>query len=305
MKIGSVILLLVAFTLTAHAEKGPELQKIQDKQGKEIHYYIIKQSDKTAKNVLVLLQGSDCKSVINNTKMIKNFGAAFPNNDILLVEKTGLDSQVGKNEDGTLVENCPVDYMKNDSPLERAENYLFLIGHLKNHYQHIILLGGSEGAVVTNLIVSNTDMIQASISLNGGGQFFINDVIYNIEKTLPNEEVAQSIEGFKQFAKSVIQNKLDDNQFPSEHGEKWWREMLTVNNQKLLQSIKTPHLVIQTMDDINVDPHSVVRMMGKINNPQVSFKTYQGLDHFFLDQEGKSQTELIVKDINEWYQTIN
>ncbi|WP_249687204.1 hypothetical protein [Providencia stuartii] len=81
--------------------------------------------------------------------------------------------------------------------------------------------------------------------------------------------------------------------------------MLTVNNQKLLQSIKTPHLVIQTMDDINVDPHSVVRMMGKINNPQVSFKTYQGLDHFFLDQEGKSQTELIVKDINEWYQTIN
>ncbi|MDT7044968.1 hypothetical protein QF212_03380 [Providencia stuartii] len=87
MKIGSVILLLVAFTLTAHAEKGPELQKIQDKQGKEIHYYIIKQSDKTAKNVLVLIQGSDCKSVINNTKMIKNFGAAFPNNDILLVEK--------------------------------------------------------------------------------------------------------------------------------------------------------------------------------------------------------------------------
>lgn len=34
MKIGSVILLLVAFTLTAHAEKGPELQKFRINKGK-------------------------------------------------------------------------------------------------------------------------------------------------------------------------------------------------------------------------------------------------------------------------------
>lgn len=282
-----------------------ELQKFYNESAKEIHYYIIKRDIQPSNYLLVLIQGSDCRSVANNDSMIKNFGDTFPENDILLVEKTGLNSQVGKAGKEISAKNCPIDYMRNESTLERAENYLALIEYFKNNYQNIVVLGGSEGAVVTNLVISKTDQIQASISLNMGGQFFINDVIYSIEKTAPTAEASQNIEGFKQFAKEVVQNKLDDDQFPSEHGGKWWHEMLTINNQKLLRTVKTPHLVIQTMDDINVDPYGVVRMMETINNQHVYFKSYQGLDHFFIDKKGQGQTELIMKDIKAWYQVVN
>ncbi|MEQ4669365.1 alpha/beta hydrolase family protein [Providencia manganoxydans] len=305
MKKCAIFLMLTTFSLTTFANNTFDLQKINNKSGKEIHYYIIKRDVQPSDDLLVLIQGSDCRSVVNNDSMIKNFGGAFPKNDILLVEKTGLNSQVGKDGKEVSAKDCPIDYMKNDSPLERAENYLALIEYLKNNYHNIVIIGGSEGAVVTNLIISKTDKVQASVSLNMGGQFFINDVIYSIEKTTPTAEIPQYIDGFKQFAKEVVQNKLDEDQFPSEHGGKWWREMLTINNQKLIRSVKTPHLVIQTMDDINVDPYSVVRMMEKSNNQHVYFKTYQGLDHFFVDNKGQGQTELIVKDIQLWYQTVD
>lgn len=305
MKIFSFFLILATYSCTVFAGNTLELQKFYNKSGKEIHYYIIKREIQPSNDLLVLIQGSDCRSVVNNDSMIKNFGDTFPENDILLVEKTGLNSQVGQAGKEVFAKDCPIDYMRNDSPLERAENYLTLIEYLKNSYQNIVVLGGSEGAVITNLIISKTDQIQASISLNMGGQFFINDVIYSIEKTVPTAEASQNIEGFKQFAKEVVQNKLEDDQFPSEHGGKWWREMLTINNQKLLRTAKTPHLVIQTMDDINVDPYSVVRMMETVNNQHVYFKSYQGLDHFFIDKKGQGQTELIVKDIQAWYQVVN
>ncbi|ELX8378226.1 acyl-CoA thioester hydrolase/BAAT C-terminal domain-containing protein [Providencia vermicola] len=305
MKILPVILCSMSFFIANQANSSPELQKIQNKQGKEIHYYLLKQNEQPAENLLVLIQGSDCRSVINNTNMVENFAIAFPDNDILLVEKTGLDSQVGKDGKEVSAEDCPIAYMENDSPLERKDNYLTLLAHFKNSYQHIVLLGGSEGAVVTNLIVADTDMVHASISLNGGGAFFINDVLYSIEKTVPSEESSHAIEGFKQFAKDVVQNKLQQDNYPSEHGKKWWREMLMINNQKLLQSVKTPHLVIQTMNDTHVDPHSVMRMMGYVNNNHVSFKTYPDLDHFFIDDKGKSQTNVIVNDIQKWYRAID
>ena len=305
MKIKFILLFSFMFSLNCIADSRSYEKHIQQSNGKEIHYYLIQHGKVKSKDLLVLIQGSDCKSVVNNSNMIQNFGAAFPNNDILLVEKTGLTDQIGKNDEDVEQINCPVEYMKNDSPLERAENYISVLNQLKGNYQHIILLGGSEGAVVTNIIASKVDYIQASIALNLGGQFFIDDVIYSIKNNTPAEHVSESVDGFKQFAQVVKNKQLDENQFVSSHGATWWHESLTIDNQSLIQSIKTPHLVIQTMVDINVDAQNARRMMKKNTNTQVSFKSYDGLDHFFKDDKGKLQTSMIVADIQSWYQSIN
>ncbi len=51
-----------------------------------------------------------------------------------------------------------------------------------------MLLGGSEGALVTNLIVAQENFITASVALNVGGQYFINDVLYSIENNTPKKK---------------------------------------------------------------------------------------------------------------------
>lgn len=87
--------------------------------------------------------------------------------------------------------------MSNNSPLESADKYIKELEQQKSHYRKIILLGGSEGAVVVNLITSKEDFIDASIALNGGGRYFIDDVIYNIKHTARVGIINSSVEDFK------------------------------------------------------------------------------------------------------------
>lgn len=299
IKLTALLISLCSFGVLADSVPYKKQTLLND--GKEIDYYVIQKGDKKSQDLLVLLQGSDCKSVVNNPNMVKNFGAVFPNNDILLVEKTGLNSEVGADGEEASEEECPVAYMSQDSPIERADNYAAVLKQLKKDYQHIVLLGGSEGAFVTHLIAAKGDFISASIALNVGGQYFIDDVLYSIKNNTPTDEVANSLEGFNQFAQAAKQKQLNNDQFVSGHGPRWWYEMLTIDNLKLVQAIKTPHLVIQTMADTNVDAYSTERMMSQTNNPSVSFKKYENLDHFFKDNQGKMHTEMIVKDIQNWY----
>lgn len=300
-----VALYLVGYSVFVESAKNPFDRQILKHDDKEIHYYLLKSDSNPSKELLVLIQGSDCKSVVNNQNLIKNFRGVLPNSDVLLVEKTGLTPDVGLHDPNSLEENCPVEYMRNDSYFERVDNYIAVLNQLKNQYQHIVVLGGSEGAVVTNIIASRVNFIDAAISLNGGGQFFINDVIYSINKSLPAEEAQGAIEGFNQFADAVLHDHLDDDQFPSNHGQNWWYEALTIDNKKLLQGVRKPHLVIQTLTDINVDVEGSQKMMNEINNPNITYKTYSTLDHYFKDSQDNNQTAVVIADIQDWYTKLN
>ena len=298
-------LCLVSYSVFAESAENPFDRQILKHDGKETYYYLLKSDSNPSKELLVLIQGSDCKSVVNNQNMIKNFRGVLPNSDVLLVEKTGLTPDVGLDDPNALEEDCPVEYMKSDSYFERVDNYIAVLNQLKNQYQHIVILGGSEGAIVTNIIASKVDFIDAAISLNGGGQFFINDVIYSINKSLPAEEAQGAIEGFNQFADAVLHDHLDDDQFPSNHGQNWWYEALTIDNKKLLQGVRKPHLVIQTLTDINVDVEGSQKMMSEVNNPNITYKTYSTLDHYFKDGQDNNQTAVVIADIQDWYTNLN
>ncbi|CDL86389.1 acyl-CoA thioester hydrolase/BAAT C-terminal domain-containing protein [Xenorhabdus cabanillasii] len=272
------MLIYIVFALTSIQSMAEETRYgLRGNDGKEITYYLIKRNSTPSEDLLVLIQGSDCNSVINNRKMIENFGATFPENDILLVEKAGLDSSIGK--DGVEVDDlaCPQVYIQNDSPLKRVKDYLAVLNQLKNKYRHIILIGGSEGALVTNMIVSDADFITAAISINGGGRFFIDDVIHSIRRETPEEISNETVNSFKTFAEAAKKNNLPAGMVVSGHGAKWWYESLSIDNQKLIQSSKTPLLVIQCMSDNNVDAAGILKVMESIDNPRVSFKTYDGL----------------------------
>ncbi|QTL38301.1 alpha/beta hydrolase [Xenorhabdus budapestensis] len=299
------ILIYIVFVLTSMSMQSmaEEIRySLRGNDGKEITYYLIKRNSTHSDDLLVLIQGSDCNSVINNRKMIENFGATFPENDILLVEKAGLDSRIGK--DGVEVDDsaCPQVYIQNDSPSKRVKDYLAVLNQLKNKYHHIVLIGGSEGALVSNMIASNADFITAAISINGGGRFFIDDVIHSIRHETPAEMSDEAVNSFKNFAETAKKNNLPAGMVVSGHGANWWYESLSIDNQSLIQSSKTPLFVIQCMSDNNTDAAGILKVMVAIDNPKVSFKTYDGLDHFFKDSDGNYHAATIIKDIKSWYQ---
>lgn len=113
-----------------------------------ITYYLKKAPD--AKYLAVILQGSDCNSIYNNQFVLDNFADLTPETDTLLVEKYGITQSLpytnGERQD------CPKAYLDHDSMAQRVQDYVQILDQLKNSYEKIYLIGGSEGAVVAALI---------------------------------------------------------------------------------------------------------------------------------------------------------
>ena len=173
LSIVSLTFLLSACNLL-NADGNSDDTSFKRKDGSSITYYL---NSKSSETLLVLIQGSDCNSVAHNTTINNHFSKLIAGADILTVEKYGITQQLTWNPSGDSAE-CPKSYYIHDSPKQRVQDYLQTIHALKqrNNYQSIILVGGSEGALVAAMIAAKSDFVSAVVSINGGGQFFLDDV---------------------------------------------------------------------------------------------------------------------------------
>ncbi|EOG5361196.1 alpha/beta hydrolase [Proteus mirabilis] len=223
MRICSLLLcttFLVSSITSSYAEISTHKLIRQD--NSELIYYLDKQAEHN-KTLLVLMQGSDCNSIKNNTFIQETFGRWLPSSDVLMVEKYGITAQLTYSDDNGEREDCPKNYKLHDNPNQRLTDYLAVLDKLSPNYTNIVLLGGSEGATMVHLVVAERHDISAAIALNGGGRFFLDDVLYNIRNTTPKEHVEEAINSFQQLANAIITNQIGDEQFVSEHSKLWWQ----------------------------------------------------------------------------------
>ncbi|WP_193016568.1 MULTISPECIES: acyl-CoA thioester hydrolase/BAAT C-terminal domain-containing protein [Gammaproteobacteria] len=301
MRISSLALLstFLLSSFTSYADISTHILSRQD--GSKIHYYLDKRAEKN-QILLVLMQGSDCNSIKNNAFIQETFGQWLPNSDILMVEKYGITAQLPYSRYEGERTDCPKSYMLHDNPSQRAEDYGVVLDKLSSQYPNIILIGGSEGATMVHLVVAKRNDIKAAIALNGGGRFFLDDVLYNIRHTTPKEHVEDALNSFQQFADAIKNNQIDGEQFISEHSKIWWQQFFAVDLLKVIQSNQhTPVLIIQTLNDTNVNVDSFRQLSQNITQTNVKFITYDKLDHGFYNEQGERLTNQIISDIHQWY----
>ncbi|WP_319924606.1 dienelactone hydrolase family protein [Xenorhabdus littoralis] len=273
---------------------------------KDITYYLFQRNNGKSKNLLVLIQGSDCKSAIRNKNMIKKFGQVIPESDLLLVEKYGLNANTSNQDDVAIeYDNCPKIYMLNDSPKKRVSDYITAISLLKKNYKKVILIGGSEGAIIANLVTANSDVSDVTISMNAGGRYFSDDVIYSTIKNYKGTKVDDEVRNVNKMFALIKEDKLPDDSIIDTHGIRWWKESLSIDNQSVISSIQSPILIIQNMNDINVNVDSFDKMRHKINKPNITFMTYEGLDHFFNNREKEDKSSVVIEDIKKWFKQLH
>lgn len=270
----------------------------------EITFHLNHHDQNVSDKLLVLIQGSDCNSVVHNALINEQFSQVLPGADVLTIEKYGITSQLPWDTTGERTD-CPAAYMENDSLLQRTSDYLQVINQLKesNQYETIVLLGGSEGAVVANMIAARSAHISASISLNGGGRFFKDDVLANMKSAgMPEASYQQAKQGFTAFAQKV----LAAGPFPvsqSLHGYKWWHAMLSTDQLSLMKSIETPALVIWGTADTNVDvagATSLAKALKEGGKTNITFRSYEGMNHRFQQNDGTTMIPQIISDIKAW-----
>ena len=293
----AIIMALLLFAIQdVFAEEGERLTRAD---GSEITFYL---DQKGSGHLLVLMQGSDCNSVAHSKVINDRFATVIDDADVLTVEKYGLTRSVSWNGSGDSPQ-CPASYFEHDSPQQRADDYLQVMSWLDDqfHYDRIMLLGGSEGALVAAMVASRSDAVSAVVSLNGGGRFFVDDVMHSMALELPPVALEEAKQGFLALAASVEAAENMDLVM-SGHGFRWWKSMLAADQTELLMSVRAPLLIIQSSLDKSVSPklaYDQAQTLKKKKN-NVDSRVYTHLDHKFHNASGKDHSNLVISSIKDW-----
>ena len=302
MQIWAIFLLLLFLTCSVSAKDTMTRTASRD-DGSHISYYLVQHAH-DADTLLLILQGSDCNSVLNIGSILAAYKNVWPEADILLIEKYGIDNKLKYSAD-TARKDCPAQYLENDSPAQRVADIKVVLDIVRKdgQYKKLILLGGSEGAVIANLVTADVDYIDATIAFNGGGRWFIDDVSHSIAaKYKKPEEARKYIDGFTGFSEHVLNSKPFELEV-SGHGYHWWHQMLSIDQLDTLQNVKSPLLIIQGGRDTSVSPQKtdvLMQHLKYLDKSNIDYQRYHALDHGLKNNEGKSLRKEVVSDMNMW-----
>ncbi|MFM9759329.1 alpha/beta hydrolase family protein [Aeromonas dhakensis] len=302
MKIRAIFLLFLFLTFTSNADDIITRTASRD-DGSPISYYLVQHAH-DAETLLLILQGSDCNSVLNIDSIFSDYKNVWPEADVLLVEKYGINRKLKYSTDPAR-KDCPAQYLEKDSPAQRVADIKVVLDIVRKdgQYKKLILLGGSEGAVIANLVIADVDYIDATIAFNGGGRWFIDDVSHSIAAKHNNPKAAiKEIDSFKGFAEHVLNSKPFELEV-SGHGYHWWQQMLSIDQLDTLKKVNSPLLIIQGVMDTSVSPQKTDKMVQRLKNlgkSNIEYRRYKKLDHGFKNSDGKSLRKEVVSDINMW-----
>ena len=302
MQVRAISLLLLIFSCSVSAT-AIMTRTVSRDDGSFISYYLVQHAHDTD-TLLLILQGSDCNSVLNIDSILTEYKNVWPEADVLLIEKYGINRKLKYSTDPAR-KDCPAQYLEKDNPAQRVAdiNTVLDIVRKDGQYKIFILLGGSEGAVIANLVSADIDSIDATIAFNGGGRWFIDDVSHSIEVKHKNPEAARKeVDDFKEFAEHVLHSKPFELEV-SGHGYHWWQQMLSLDQLDTLQNVKSPLLIVQGGRDTSVSPQKTdelwqrLKDLGKNN---IEYRRYEKLDHGLKDSDGKNLRKEVVSDMNMW-----
>ncbi|MGN5107553.1 alpha/beta hydrolase family protein [Aeromonas hydrophila] len=302
MQIRVVSFLLLLLTFTSNAE-DITTRTASRGDGSPISYYLVQYPHDTD-TLLLILQGSDCNSVLNIDSILSDYKNVWPEADVLLIEKYGINHKLNYSTDPAR-KDCPAQYLEKDNPAQRVADIKTVLDIVRKYgqYKTFILLGGSEGAVIANLVTAEIDSIDATIAFNGGGRWFIDDVSHSIAAEHKNPAAARKdIDGFKGFAKHVLNSKPFELEV-SGHGYHWWQQMLSLDQLDTLKKVNSPLLIIQGGIDTSVSPQKtdeLLRRLKDLGKNNIEYRRYKELDHGFKDSDGKNQRKEVIRDINIW-----
>ncbi|MFQ2504126.1 alpha/beta hydrolase family protein [Aeromonas caviae] len=302
MQVRTIFLLLLMLTCSISATEIMTRTASRD-DGSPISYYLVQHAH-GADTLLLILQGSDCNSVLKIEAILTEYKNVWPEADVLLIEKYGINRKLKYSSDPAR-KDCPAQYLEKDNPAQRVADIKAVLDTVRKdgQYKRFILLGGSEGAVIANLVTADVDYIDATIAFNGGGRWFIDDVSHSIAVKHKNpEEARKEIDDFRGFAEHVLNNEPFELDV-SGHGYHWWQQMLSIDQLDALKKVKSPLLIIQGGRDTSVSPQKTDEMMQRLEElgkSNIEYRRYEALDHGLKDSDGKSQRKKVVSDINFW-----
>jgi len=177
--------------LLAGAAWGDVLEQAD---GLKLHYYYDAPAQRGP--LVVILQGSECRKVSDKYgPFIERF--LSQGIGVLRVEKPGLtpDTPLGE---------CPVEYLQRNTLERRIWDLLSVLGEMRKRPQwdgRLVLLGGSEGAMLAGLAAPLVPETRGVVILSGGGGVTFAEEIAEMMASMGAGP--KQIEGFRELCRQV------------------------------------------------------------------------------------------------------
>jgi len=277
--------------------------------GSEISYYIDEGSQqKQSQDLLLVLQGSDCNSVVHIESIFSSYRNLWREADLLVIEKYGITKSLPYSSDAGR-SDCPSTSLQNDNPRQRVSdaNTVLKAVYEARLYKNLVVMGGSEGALIANLLAAENELVTAVVAFNGGGRWFVDDVLHNIaSEYVEKEEAENSLNGFKEFYQHILTSNADEL-VVSGHGYSWWKQMFEIDQFLVLNDVERPVLLVQGGIDKSVSPEKFNEMMSELTDAgkeNIDHLFYQYLNHSFKTAEGVHKQDDVVSEMQHWLRGI-
>jgi hypothetical protein len=302
--LGATVGLPAAHALPVAAQRSPF--PIERGDHSRIDYYLERRAPSgRGGTLLVVLQGSDCNSVTRIDAIHRDLAAVLPDADRLTIEKYGITAALPYSDE-TERPDCPAAYLLHDTPMQRARDAAAVVGRLaaEHGYARVVVLGGSEGAVVANLLAARSPRIDAIIGFGGGGRWFLDDVLHSIAASdLPAGQRVRAVNDLRGMARHLARGGTVPAM--SDHGAAWWRTTLGIDQLAVLRTVRAPVLLIQGGADASASTADLRRMVDALARPasgpeSVRLRVYPALDHRLRGPDGVSQMDRVAVDMMNW-----
>jgi pimeloyl-ACP methyl ester carboxylesterase len=278
--------------------------------GSDIRYYLGRRGITKPQPILVIMQGSDCNSVVNNPR-IKEIAAVAPAAAVLLVEKFAITAELPFSKE-TARSDCPDTYLKNNVPEQRVMDYARILAALRISAaswwnRKLIIVGGSEGALIAEQVAAIIPETDCLIIFGFGGRRFEDDVLQSVrdemkESGLDNKATEEKVVAMQEMFKAALSDR-SPNEIASGYSHAWWASMLRMDQSAMLRAVSVPVLAIQGGRDHNVSIAGARALMAPFRaggRGNVEYIEYPGLDHTFTDADGASHWDRVIRDISVW-----
>lgn len=266
--------------------------KISRLDDSKIDFYIDQPETATKSYPYILfLQGSECRTVFKRPGIpqepSKQFGVGF-----LLVDKYGI-SKSNNNPDDE--KNCTAEFKKGNTLDQRISDYLRVIQFLRSYdakwNKELLIIGGSEGAMLAPIVASYIPESKKVVMLAGG-------IGWNMEEEL-NLSLVRSA---KKVIAEIKVNPTSEKEWLG-HTYKWWHSMLWVRPVNYAETLTIPLLMFHGTEDAASPVESARAAKARfdlLNKTNLEYRELQGLDHQFAEKDGTSHKFKILEQAIKW-----
>jgi len=187
----------------------------------------------------------------------------------------------------------------------------------------LFVLGHSLGAMMAPRIAQQNNNIKGIIMMAANARP-LEDLVYDQYKYLYSKDglskaekqdlrnIRKKVRNVKHLKRELA--KGEKVKLPLTNDIRFWQSVNNYKQVKTAKEIAQPMLIMQGLRDYQVPPHEYKIWQRKLHSKNnVSFKSYQKLNHLFLEGEGKSYPDeyekqgnipqYVISDIAQWIKT--